>query len=84
MKRGFNASMIAEFTPEFDADNSKVTIYAISLGEKAWPGMDTNGCKFMTCPIVSGVPNTWSYGVEVSPTYPRVSFLFNPDSIKIS
>ena len=67
--------MVIDFTPEFDADNSKVTMYAISIGEAAWPGMDTNGCKFMKCPIENGVANKYTYGVEVSPTYPRVSLL---------
>ncbi|XP_070507033.1 mite group 2 allergen Tyr p 2-like [Chironomus tepperi] len=71
LKRGFNASMVVDFTPGYDADNSKATIYAISFGEKAWPGMDTNGCNFMTCPIKNGVSNTYSYAVTVSPTYPR-------------
>ncbi|KAL7025382.1 hypothetical protein ACKWTF_013456 [Chironomus riparius] len=70
LKRGNNASMVVDFTPDFDAEDSTVTIHAISFGEKAWPGMDTNGCKFMTCPIESGVNNTYSYGVQVSYTYP--------------
>lgn len=75
LKRGLNASMVVDFTPDFDADNTKATIYAISFNEKAWPGMDTDGCKFMTCPIENGVPNTYSYAVEVSMKYPKVSLL---------
>ena len=67
--------MVVDFTPGYDAEDSKVTIHAITFGEKAWPGMDTNGCKFMKCPITNGVKNTYSYGVVVSPTYPRVSLL---------
>lgn len=75
LKRTNNASIVIDYTPDFDADDVKLTIYSLSFGEKQWPGMNTNACEFTKCPIENGVANKYTYGVQLNPTYPVVSSL---------
>lgn len=49
--------------------------YAMLPGgiEKAFPDMNENACDFMTCPVVEGTQQTYSFGLKLASSYPLVS-----------
>jgi hypothetical protein len=73
LKRGRNASIVVDLVPDFDSEDAKMTIYTTFPVEKAWPGMDTNACNYLKCPIVNGASNTYNFAVDINSQYPTVS-----------
>lgn len=69
------AGININFTPDFSAENETTMMaYAMMPGiEKAFPDMDPDACKFMTCPVVEGQLNTYSFGLKLASHYPLVS-----------
>lgn len=61
------------FTPDFSGGNATMMAYALMPGiDKAFPDMDPDACKFMTCPVVEGQQNTYSFGLKLASHYPLV------------
>lgn len=74
LKRNVSAAINVEFTPDFDGDDITMMAYALMPGiEKSFPDMDENACNHMTCPVVEGTRQTYTFGMKLAPTYPLVS-----------
>jgi ML domain len=74
VKRNVKAAINIEFTPAFEGEDLTLMAYALLPGiEKSFPDMDPDACKFMTCPVVNGTQQTYSFGLKLAPAYPLVS-----------
>lgn len=73
LRRSENASISINLTPDFDGDNITILAYTTVPIEAQWPGMDSDACKFMSCPVQKDVPTTYNYAMQLTPDYPRVS-----------
>lgn len=64
-----------DFTPEFEGDAFKVTAYALfPTSDAAFPGMDTDACHWMTCPVVKGVKQTYTFRLSMGHLNPKGAF----------
>lgn len=74
VKRNVKAAINIAFTPDFDGNDITMMAYAMFPAiEKSFPDMDANACGFMTCPVVKGTQETYSYGLKLASSYPLVS-----------
>lgn len=73
LRRNENASIAVEFTPDFEGSDVTMLAYTTVPLEAQWPGMDGNACNYMTCPVQKDVLTRYTYGVKLTPEYPRVS-----------
>jgi Niemann-Pick C2 protein len=64
--------MNVHFIPDFEgSDNITMIAYALLPGVDAkFDAIDEDACKFMTCPIVKDVRNTYTLILNISPNYP--------------
>ncbi|KAG5671000.1 hypothetical protein PVAND_001225 [Polypedilum vanderplanki] len=77
LRRLHNASIVFDFTPDFDTaegDDVFLGMYTTRPAETIWPGMDTNACNHMTCPVVKNQLNHYTYFVNIPQSYPRGLF----------
>ena len=73
LRRNENASISIELMPDFDGTNITMLAYTTAPIEAQWPGMDSDACKFMSCPVQKDVLTTYIYAMKLTPEYPRVS-----------
>lgn len=76
LKRGLNYTMNMEFVPDFDGSDITLLAYALLPGADAeFQGMDENACNWMTCPLVKGARQTYTFNLSMRKSYP--SGIFN-------
>lgn len=75
LKRGLNYTLNIDFVPEFDGDDITLLAYALLPGADAeFQGMDENACHWMTCPLVKGVKQTYTFNLSMRRSYPAGMF----------
>ncbi|XP_046432667.1 MD-2-related lipid-recognition protein-like [Neodiprion fabricii] len=71
IKRGQEASISFDFTPNFSSDNLQSSAYwANDMQDIGFPGMNTNACGNTACPTTSGTKQTYSYELAISKSFP--------------
>lgn len=72
IKRGTEASMAIDFTPDFDGSDVQLMAYGIIMGEPiAFKDMNPNACLYTSCPVASGSKQTYNYSLKLSTAYPK-------------
>lgn len=67
--------MDMDFTPDFEGSDLTLLAYALLPGVDAeFQGMDENACHWMTCPVVKGVKQTYTFNLSMGRTYPTGNF----------
>lgn len=74
IRRAENATFSFNFTPDFEGSDISLVIYSTAPVDAAWPEMDGEACKFMTCPLQKNVPTNYTYSQYIRPQYPKVRF----------
>lgn len=71
VKQGGHGAITVHFTPQFSASNvSSLASWDQSLVNLPFEDMDSDGCKYMKCPMEKDVPTTYSYKIPIKATYP--------------
>ncbi|XP_039293968.1 MD-2-related lipid-recognition protein-like [Nilaparvata lugens] len=71
VKHGNEGAITVHFTPQFSATNiSSQAYWDQALMNVPFEDMDTNGCKYMKCPMEKDVATTYSYKIGIKSTYP--------------
>ncbi|CAO1425378.1 unnamed protein product [Diamesa tonsa] len=74
VKRGTDASMAIDFTPDFDGSDVQFLAYGIIMGETiAFKDMNPNACMYTSCPVASGTRQTYNYSLKLSRAYPKTT-----------
>lgn len=73
VKRGTTPVISFDYTPEFAATSVHGQVYWISPeGDLPFVGMETAACQHTSCPLASGVRQTYAYNFETSRKYQAV------------
>uniref|UniRef100_A0AAG5DNI6 MD-2-related lipid-recognition domain-containing protein n=1 Tax=Anopheles atroparvus TaxID=41427 RepID=A0AAG5DNI6_ANOAO len=69
--RGTNVSITFDFTPEFAAKELSADVsWTQPSMDLPFIGMDTEACKYTSCPAESGKRQTYSYDLPIKKSYP--------------
>lgn len=75
LKRGDTYFMNMNFTPDFDGSDIEMLAWTkIASVDTRFEGMEKDACKFMTCPITSGIKQDYLFNLKIKNTFPRGSF----------
>lgn len=70
VRRGSTPVISFDYTPQFDATSVHGQVYWISPeGDLPFVGMLTDACQHTSCPLASGVRQTYAYNFETSRKY---------------
>ncbi|XP_055316439.1 MD-2-related lipid-recognition protein-like [Sitodiplosis mosellana] len=76
VRRGTNAQISFDFTPEWSVPNVYSNVYSVGdEGDLPMPGMDTDGCKFTSCPFQASTKQTYTYNLPIQKKFPKGSYL---------
>uniref|UniRef100_A0A0A9YQB5 MD-2-related lipid-recognition protein n=1 Tax=Lygus hesperus TaxID=30085 RepID=A0A0A9YQB5_LYGHE len=72
IKRGNSATLTYNFTPRWAPGSGelKTRAYWASVLDLPFLGMDTDVCKYATCPIVKDQQNFYNFTLEIEKRYP--------------
>lgn len=73
MVRGTNATIAFDYTPDFSSQVATAKAFWASAVDLPFAGLDQEGCKYTTCPVVSGQRQSYSYDLPIMKSYPMVS-----------
>lgn len=74
LRRGSTPEISFDYTPAFEASSLHGQVYWVSPGgDLPFLGMETNACLHTTCPLQSGVKQSYAYNLETSRKYTAVS-----------
>ncbi|XP_053687983.1 MD-2-related lipid-recognition protein-like [Sabethes cyaneus] len=75
MLKGSNATIAFDYTPEFDAQTATAKAFWTQTAmDLPFAGMDNEGCKYTSCPIVAGQRQSYSYNLPIQKKYPSRTF----------
>ncbi|XP_022912816.1 NPC intracellular cholesterol transporter 2-like [Onthophagus taurus] len=74
-KKGSKVEVEVDFTPDFDS-NSLLSQPYWDNGIKDIPmlSMETDGCKYTTCPLKQGTKQTYKYELSILDSYPPATY----------
>lgn len=70
MVRGTNATIAFDYTPDFSSQVATAKAFWASAVDLPFAGLDQEGCKYTTCPVVSGQRQSYSYDLPIMKSYP--------------
>ncbi|XP_033208380.1 MD-2-related lipid-recognition protein-like [Belonocnema kinseyi] len=71
IKRGIDASISFDFTPNFDATTAESRAYWVSpLMDLPFVGMETDACKATQCPIVKAQKKSYTMHLPIAKSFP--------------
>ncbi|XP_055594921.1 MD-2-related lipid-recognition protein-like [Uranotaenia lowii] len=71
MLKGTNATIAFDYTPEFDAQVATAKAFWTQTAmDLPFAGMDSEGCKYTSCPLQSGTKQSYSYDLPIQKKYP--------------
>ncbi|CAG9788424.1 unnamed protein product [Diatraea saccharalis] len=78
LKKGRNASLSFDFTPNFATSKLNTAVYwADDASETPFNTVGiADGCLYATCPVVAGTPNTLSYSLYIGKKLPNGKYWF--------
>ncbi|XP_058462159.1 MD-2-related lipid-recognition protein-like [Malaya genurostris] len=75
MLKGTNATIAFDYTPDFSAQQVTAKVFWTQTAvDLPFAGMDTEGCKYTSCPIVEAHRQTYSYNLPIQQKYPKRTF----------
>ncbi|XP_012256338.2 MD-2-related lipid-recognition protein-like [Athalia rosae] len=75
IKRGRNAGITFDYTPNFSSDTLQNRAYWTRPGgDLPFIGMNLNACNATVCPSVSGQKQTYSYQLSISQSFPARTY----------
>ncbi|KAL0879087.1 hypothetical protein ABMA27_004047 [Loxostege sticticalis] len=78
LRKGRNASMEFDYTPNFSTDKLTTAVYwADDPSEAPFSTVGViDACPHTTCPVVAGTQNTLTYGLYIGKKLPKGKFMF--------
>lgn len=71
--KGKDLKLHAELVPQEDAEHVKIVLKAMMNGiEIPVPGIDTDGCKHMKCPLKKGERVSFDYSMNIPKILPDI------------
>ncbi|XP_058836007.1 MD-2-related lipid-recognition protein-like [Topomyia yanbarensis] len=73
--KGTNATITYDYTPDFSAKKATAKAFWTQTAmDLPFAGMDSEGCKYTSCPIVEAQRQTYSYNLPIHKKYPSRAF----------
>ncbi|XP_054261577.1 MD-2-related lipid-recognition protein-like isoform X2 [Macrosteles quadrilineatus] len=71
IKLGTNATLSFEYTPNWGTSKAGSQAFKVgTLVDIGFENMDTNGCKYTTCPIEENKRQTYTFALQVEKQFP--------------
>ncbi|CAD7088496.1 unnamed protein product [Hermetia illucens] len=74
IKRGRSAEIEFDFTPDFDSPTLEGRLFWASEIDIPLVGMETDSCKFTSCPIVKNEKRTYNFTLPISRKFPAGTY----------
>ncbi|XP_055535681.1 MD-2-related lipid-recognition protein-like [Wyeomyia smithii] len=75
MIKGRNATIAFDYTPEFNATTATAKAFWTQTSmDLPFAGMDNEGCKYTSCPIVAGQRQSYSYNLSIKKAFPSRAY----------